>query len=85
MVARGFGSAAVLMVLVLILFAIARVFGGRGPGVLTARQQRRRAHQSREDNYRFTARDLGAPPPSLASGLLAGLHRRKITPKGGPS
>ena len=85
MVARGFGSAAVLMVLVLILFAIARVLGGRGPGVLTPRQQRRRTQRSREDDYRFTARDLGTRPPSAAPGLIAVLRRRKITQKGGPS
>jgi phosphate transport system permease protein len=85
MVARGFGSAAVLMVLVLILFAIARVLGGRGPGVLTSRQQRRRTQRSREDDYRFTARDLGTRPPSAVTGLIAVLRRRKITQKGGPS
>ena len=85
MVARGFGSAAVLMVLVLILFAIARVLGGRGPGVLTSRQQRRRTKRSREDDYRFTARDLGTRPPSAVTGLIAVLRRRKITQKGGPS
>ncbi len=40
MVARGFGTAAVLMILVLVLFSLARVVGGRGPGRLTERQQR---------------------------------------------
>jgi phosphate transport system permease protein len=60
MIARGFGSAAVLMVLVLVLFAFARLIGGRGPGVLTARQLRRRLAQSRADDYRFRARELGA-------------------------
>jgi phosphate transport system permease protein len=58
-IARGFGSAAVLMLLVLILFVIARLIGGRGPGVLTARQLRRRLQQSRVDDYRFRARELG--------------------------
>ncbi len=56
---RGFGSAAVLMLLVLVLFIIARLIGGRGPGVLTARQLRRRLAQSRVDDYRFRARELG--------------------------
>jgi phosphate transport system permease protein len=58
-IARGFGSAAVLMLLVLILFVIARLIGGRGPGVLTARQLRRRLQQSRADDYRFRARQHG--------------------------
>lgn len=59
MISRGFGSAAVLMLMVLVLFAVARVIGGRGPGVLTARQLRRRLAQSRADDYRFRAREFG--------------------------
>jgi phosphate transport system permease protein len=42
------------MLLVLILFAIARIIGGRGPGNLTKFQQKRRAKRSREDSQRFT-------------------------------
>ena len=59
MIARGFGTAAVLMVLVLILFAIARAIGGRGPGQLSSRQQQARNRQSRDDDYRFRAREFG--------------------------
>lgn len=59
MIARGFGTAAVLMVLVLILFVIARAIGGRGPGQLSVRQQRARARQSRDDDYRYRRRELG--------------------------
>ncbi len=59
LIARGFGTAAVLMVLVLILFALARAIGGRGPGQLTPRQQRARERQSRDDDYRARARALG--------------------------
>lgn len=59
MIARGFGTAAVLMVVVVVLFALARAIGGRGPGQLSARQQRARARQSRDDDYRFRSRDLG--------------------------
>lgn len=75
MIARGFGTAAVLMVVVLLLFALARAIGGRGPGQLTARQARARTRQSRDDDYRYRARELGvtrtagageAPPPSGA-------------------
>ncbi len=45
MVARGFGTAAVLMLLVLLLFVVARVVGGRTP--LTVDAQRRRREQRR--------------------------------------
>jgi phosphate transport system permease protein len=55
-IARGFGSAAVLLVLVLVLFAVARAIGGRGPGQLSAGQQRRRAARSRRDLSRFARR-----------------------------
>jgi len=50
---RGFGTAFTLMVLVLILFVIARLIGGRGPGQLTARQRRARATGSLKDLERF--------------------------------
>ncbi|MFI8255455.1 phosphate ABC transporter permease PstA [Streptomyces filamentosus] len=55
MIARGFGTAAVLMLLVLLLFVLARVAGGRGPGQLTKRQERRRAAASRADAARIAA------------------------------
>jgi len=51
--ARGFGAAATLLVLVLLLFMIARTIGGRGPGQLSARQERRRAAISRRDLARY--------------------------------
>jgi phosphate transport system permease protein len=56
-IARGFGAAAVLMLLVLILFIVARVIGGRGPGQLSRRQAARRTRQSRADAVRFAERD----------------------------
>lgn len=52
-VARGFGTATVLLVLVLLLFVVARIIGGRGPGELSRGQQRRRARASLEDLARF--------------------------------
>jgi phosphate transport system permease protein len=52
-IARGFGAACALLILVVGLFTIARAIGGRGPGQLTARQQRRRALGSRRDLARF--------------------------------
>ncbi len=56
MVARGFGTAAVLLLLVLVLFTIARILGGKGPGQLSNSQRRRLANQSRADEIRITVR-----------------------------
>ncbi|GAA4908108.1 phosphate ABC transporter permease PstA [Tessaracoccus lubricantis] len=56
MIARGFGTAAVLMLLVLVLFVAARALGGRGPGELTGRQQRAVRAASKRDVQRFAAR-----------------------------
>jgi phosphate transport system permease protein len=60
MIARGFGAAATLLVLVLVLFAIARAIGGRGAGELSTRQSRRRTAASRRDKERFIARQRAA-------------------------
>jgi len=54
-VARGFGSAAVLLVVVILLFVAARMIGGRGPGQLTGRQRKRRAYASLKDANRIHA------------------------------
>ena len=54
MVARGFGTAAVLLLVVLALFTAARIFGGRGPGVLSQRQQRAALTRSKQDLIRMT-------------------------------
>lgn len=56
MLARGFGTAAFLLCLVLTLFVIARILGGRAPGVQTRRQARRTARRSKADARRFAAR-----------------------------
>ncbi|MFJ6568547.1 phosphate ABC transporter permease PstA [Streptomyces sp. NPDC091292] len=58
-IARGFGTAALLMGLVLLLFVLARIIGGRGPGELTKRQIHRRVLASRRDSERM--RDETAP------------------------
>ncbi|MGW7382442.1 phosphate ABC transporter permease PstA [Streptomyces sp. NPDC054794] len=63
MIARGFGAAAVLMALVLVLFTIARIIGGRGPGHLNRRQAKRAARASRRDVERFA--ELHTPGLSL--------------------
>lgn len=70
-IARGFGTAAVLLVLVLVLFVVARVIGGRGPGQLTRRQEHRRVKASRRDARRFTVRtttDKTSPSPASSAG-----------------
>jgi phosphate transport system permease protein len=54
MVARGFGAAAVLVLVVLALFTAARIFGGRGPGQLSARGYRKVLAQSRNDVRRMS-------------------------------
>jgi phosphate transport system permease protein len=53
MIARGFGTAAVLMLLVLLLFTIARLIGGRSPGDLTKRQRKARISGSKRDLARI--------------------------------
>jgi phosphate transport system permease protein len=59
--ARGFATAAVLMLLVLVLFVVARIVGGRGAGQLTRRQARRRAAQSARDLVRIESRAHEVP------------------------
>lgn len=56
LVARGFATAAVLMTVVLALFVIARVVGGRPAGTVTRRQARRLAARSLRDAERFDLR-----------------------------
>lgn len=53
MKARGFGAAAVLMLLVLVLFVVARVAGGRPAGELSRGALRRRARASAADRDRM--------------------------------
>jgi phosphate transport system permease protein len=55
-IARGFGAAAVLMMLVLLLFTVARIMGGRPAGRLSKRQARRSASRSAADLQRIEAR-----------------------------
>jgi phosphate transport system permease protein len=60
MQARGFAAASFLLLVVLVLFAIARVIGGHGPGNVTKRQARRIEHRSARDLVRFDARSKSA-------------------------
>jgi phosphate transport system permease protein len=66
-IARGFGTAAVLLGLVLILFIIARTIGGRGPGHQSKRAARRAAAQSRQDAARIAKQDASAKAGNLAN------------------
>lgn len=59
-IARGFGAAAVLMTLVFILFVLARLIGGRGPGELGPRGLARAQARSARDLRRFEAREVSA-------------------------
>ncbi|MDT0117468.1 phosphate ABC transporter permease PstA [Microbacterium sp. PRF11] len=72
MIARGFGAAATLVLLVLTLFIVARLIGGRGPGQLSDRQRRAAAAAS--------ARDLVRMSGDEASTRAA----QRATPKGRP-
>lgn len=56
LVARGFATAAVLMIFVLVLFTLARVLGGRPAGRLSKHQARRAAARSKRDLERFDLR-----------------------------
>ncbi|MGH3802960.1 MAG: phosphate ABC transporter permease PstA, partial [Pseudonocardiaceae bacterium] len=60
MVARAFGAAVALLALVFVLFALARVFGGRPAGELSAWEQRHRARDSLRDLARFNSRHTTA-------------------------
>lgn len=55
-IARGFAAASVLMVLVLVLFTVARILGGRPVGRLSKGQDRRAAARSANDRSRIEAR-----------------------------
>lgn len=72
MIARGFGSAAVLLLLVMILFIVARIIGGRGAGQFTRRQARAATNKSLGDLQRITIandkRYWSRTPAPLAKG-----------------
>ena len=55
LIQRGFATAAVLMLLVLVLFTVARVLGGKPAGRFSKRQTRRAAARSGRDLRRIEA------------------------------
>lgn len=73
MKARGFGAAAFLLLLVLFLFVVARLIGGRGPGHLSKRQRRASARRSERDVKRFAVR-AGAFAVAVGLAGLVVLH-----------
>ena len=75
-IARGFGTAAVLMLLVLALFATARVLGGRGPGDLSPRQRRAALARSRHDLARYEQRAIGRSIPDTGGARFRFPRRR---------
>lgn len=56
LIQRGFATAAVLMVLVLLLFTLARTFAGRPAGRQSRLQARRTSRRSQRDRLRITSR-----------------------------
>ncbi len=85
MIARGFGAAAVLVILVLTLFFLARMFGGKGPGQLSDRQRRKAAEGSMRDLRRITRETdppmpKGRRPANLPEPVVAGEPGTAHTP-----
>jgi phosphate transport system permease protein len=64
---RAFGAAVVLMAMVLVLFTIARVLGGKAPGELTRRQRRRVA----KDRLAYAAARAEAAAVASAAAITA--------------
>ena len=79
MVARGFGTAAVLILLVLLLFVIARIIGGRGAGQLSDGQRRRAARRSQDDLMRIV-RSHTLPPYAAPAETPAAARRDTPAP-----
>lgn len=65
MIVRAFGAALALMIMVLVLFALARIIGGRAPGELSRRRRRR---LDRESARLRASRETAAAAPALATG-----------------
>jgi phosphate transport system permease protein len=73
LIARGFATAAVLMVLVLLLFTGARIIGGRPAGHLSKRQLRRAAARSSRDLDRIESLVGGSALTESTAGEAVGL------------
>ena len=64
-ISRAFGAATFLLVVVIVLFLVARKIGGWGPGHLSPRGQRRVVAASRRDVERYANRHRPVPQASL--------------------
>jgi hypothetical protein len=77
MIARGFAAGAFLMLVVLILFVIARVVGGHGPGHVSGRRGKRlkraSAHEASRFAHRAEQRQQSSFPHDLQFGAEAGV------------
>jgi phosphate transport system permease protein len=75
---RAFGCASFLLLVIVVLFLIARKIGGWGPGHLTPRGQRRVVQASKRDVQRFAKRRQAAavPPPAPAPGMTTYVAER---------
>ncbi|MGD0381476.1 MAG: phosphate ABC transporter permease PstA [Acidimicrobiales bacterium] len=60
-IARGFACATFLLLVIVVLFIVARIVGGWGPGHLSPRQRRRVARASARDAARFSSPMWAAP------------------------
>jgi phosphate transport system permease protein len=67
MIARGFGTAAVLILLVVTLFIVARLIGGRGAGQLSDGQRRRARRRSQDDLMRIVRTTPYTPAPAYSA------------------
>jgi phosphate transport system permease protein len=80
LIARGFATAAVLMVLVLLLFTVARIIGGRPAGHVSRRQRERLARRSLKDLERFEGNGAAASPPSPPTAAVPSAPDRESSP-----
>ena len=69
MIARGFGAGAALLAMVLVLFGLTRVLGGRPAGELSTRAQGKRVRESQRDLARFIERDRSRWIPGSGHGM----------------
>jgi phosphate transport system permease protein len=77
MIARGFGTATVLLLVVLALFTAARIFGGRGPGEYSPRQVRTARAKSQADLIRITIASGGDESPAAPTSSSQTPGKRK--------
>lgn len=80
MIARGFATAATLLVLVLILFLLARAIGGQEVGKTSERQLERFARRSRVTNHRIQTLPERLARAVARAEARATSRQRRLTP-----